>query len=156
MMTNSSLFQQVKLDNDFHIAKSTQLTRSACPVENSKAKNSFLVPMTQRKYLEQYSNLYLSRLNQLRCVVLEQGRRSWDGMVRNSISVKHSDKVLDVGKNKISWAVGTIYREMRLKPSILEEVTVSVCSMVKKKKRSLSNSFILAFWSSSSPSNQIY
>lgn len=48
-------------------------------------------------------------------------------MIVDGSTVHYSDKVLDLGRKKTSWAVGTIFREMKYKPSILEEISASVC-----------------------------
>lgn len=98
------------------------------PLKNNEVDNTFLLSMEERSYNEQYSNLYLNRLKKLRVKVYNKGSSAWSGMVRDGIPVKYSDKVLDLGKNRISWTVGTIYRDMGMKPSILEEVTASVSS----------------------------
>lgn len=81
--------------------------------------------MANRKYGEQYSNIYYSRLTKKRPMVYAQGKASWNGLKMNGEEAKYSLKVLDVGNNSLSWVVGTIYREMKLKPSILEEITAS-------------------------------
>lgn len=81
--------------------------------------------MANRKYGEQYSNIYFKRLEKLRPKVYIQGKNAWEGLKYNGEVAKHSPKVLDVGNNAVSWVVGTVYREMKLKPSILEEITAS-------------------------------
>lgn len=40
---------------------------------------------------------------------------------------KHVEKILDVQQGEISYLVGTIYMEMKLKPNILDDITKDVC-----------------------------
>lgn len=84
--------------------------------------------MTNRQYGEQYSNIYFARLTSKRPKVYSQGKKAWHSMKIDGNEVKYSLKVLDTGNTKVSWVVGTIYREMKYKPSILEEVSASVSS----------------------------
>lgn len=39
---------------------------------------------------------------------------------------KHVDKVLDVQQGEISYLVGTVYMDMKLKPNILNDITKDV------------------------------
>lgn len=82
--------------------------------------------MENRAYGEQYANIYFARLVKKRPKVYQQAKRAWDTLVMDGTQAKYSLKVLDVGKHRLSWVVGTVYREMKFKPSILEEVTASV------------------------------
>lgn len=104
------------------------------PVRELNARNAeaetefnkdYALSMANRKYGEQYSHIYYSRLTKKRPAVYAQGKAAWNGLKMGGEEVKYSLKVLDVGNNSISWVVGTIYRDMKLKPSILEEITAS-------------------------------
>lgn len=94
--------------------------------------NDFYLSMEQRQYDVQYANVYLQRLAKIRQKAYKQGHDAWGDMIIENIPVKYSEKVLEVGRNKYSWVVGTIYREMKLKPSILEEVATSVSTHIYK------------------------
>lgn len=96
------------------------------------ANNDFRLSMEQRQYDVQYANIYLKRLSQTRQKAYKQGYDAWSDMIIENNPVKYSEKVLEVGRNKYCWVVGTIYREMKLKPSILEEVSASVSIFIKK------------------------
>lgn len=39
---------------------------------------------------------------------------------------KHVEKILDVQQGEISFLIGTIYMEMKLKPNILDDITKDV------------------------------
>lgn len=81
--------------------------------------------MEKRAYGEQYSHIYFDRLTAKRPKVYAVAKRVWDGLKIDGEMAKYSLKVLDVGNHPISWVVGTVYREMKFKPSILEQITAS-------------------------------
>lgn len=111
-------------DEEYDILTRQESLRST---DDEAIRNSaFLLSMEKRQYGEQYSNIYFARLVKKRPKVYSQGKRAWDGMKIDGNDVKYSLKVLDTGSNKVSWVVGTVYREMKFKPSILEEITASV------------------------------
>lgn len=82
--------------------------------------------MEKREYIEQYSNFYLQRLNGLRRKVYDVAHKSWCDMIIEGSTVYHSERVLDLGNKKINWTIGTIFKEMKLKPSIFDEISSSV------------------------------
>lgn len=63
-------------------------------------------------YNQQYANFYYMRLQMLKQAVSEAV--DWDS--------PHADRVLDVVPNKKVWVVGTIYREMKNKPNIIDDL----------------------------------
>ncbi|TPX33388.1 DNA-directed DNA polymerase [Synchytrium microbalum] len=75
--------------------------------------------ITERSYSQQYAGLYFSRLSRLRQRVKEAAQQKWSQEAPNAIYV---DKVLDVEPNKPNWVMGTLYKDMPLKPNILDEV----------------------------------
>lgn len=38
------------------------------------------------------------------------------------------DRVLDVRQGKLSWIVGTVYMDLPLKPSIMDDISKEVCA----------------------------
>ncbi|KAG0261372.1 hypothetical protein DFQ27_002992 [Actinomortierella ambigua] len=73
-----------------------------------------------RNYQLQYAHLYFMRLMLMRNTVLAQARRKWGSLDK---PVKEIEKVLDVQQGEISYLVGTVYMEMKLKPNILNDIT---------------------------------
>lgn len=92
----------------------------------SELNSPFILSMQNRSYGEQYSNIYFARLIKKRPKVYSQAKRAWGGLVKDGVEAKYSLKVLDVGNHELSWVVGTVYREMKYKPSLLAEITASV------------------------------
>lgn len=78
--------------------------------------------LRERKYALQYSHIYTNRLSLLRPFVLSTVRDSWG--VRSGAS-RLCPKIVDLrpeeGRNTKPWVVcGCIYKEMTLKPSVLD------------------------------------
>ena len=74
----------------------------------------------KRDYERQFSQMYFYRLVKLRPLVVEAAQRAWPG-------VKHV-RILDVPEQTEVFIVGTLYKEMALKPRILDEYTKDVVS----------------------------
>lgn len=85
----------------------------------------FKLSMEKREYGEQYSHIYFDRLTLKRPQVYAVAKDAWEGIKIDGEVAKHSLKVLDLGTHPLSWAVGTVYREMKFKPSILEQITAN-------------------------------
>lgn len=66
-------------------------------------------------YERQYSQVYFYRLVKLRPIVIEAAEQKWPGVPYV--------RVLDVSEEREVFTVGTLYKEMALKPSILDEYT---------------------------------
>ncbi|KAF9362854.1 DNA polymerase delta subunit 2 [Mortierella sp. NVP85] len=81
-------------------------------------QDSFVVQT--RDYKQQYAHLYFMRLMLMRPKVLEQAELKWGSLHPRP---KHVEKVLDVQQREISYLVGTVYLDMKLKPNILNEIT---------------------------------
>ncbi|KAF9195271.1 hypothetical protein BGZ51_002786 [Haplosporangium sp. Z 767] len=73
-----------------------------------------------RDYKMQYAHLYYMRLMLMRPIVLEQAQQKWGSL---DPKAKHVEKVLDVQQGEISYLVGTVYMDMKLKPNILNDIT---------------------------------
>lgn len=78
--------------------------------------------------------MYILKIKALREKAYQQGKKSWEGMKMDGTPAKYSAKVLDIGKQQLSWSVGTVYCDMELKPSILEEVSKSVSLLLLIQK----------------------
>jgi DNA polymerase delta subunit 2 len=65
----------------------------------------------------QFSQMYFTRLTRLRPTVIDAAKKKWQkqGLELNYV------RVLDVPEDKDVFLVGTLYKEMALKPSILDE-----------------------------------
>ena len=73
----------------------------------------FLLPKT-RTYEKQYSSLYFTRFMGMRKFVTARAEKKWPGvpLVKN---------LMDVEPSKRCIILGTVYKEMKLKPNILDE-----------------------------------
>ncbi|KAG0016954.1 hypothetical protein BGZ80_008744 [Entomortierella chlamydospora] len=92
--------------------------RSATFDDLGSLQESFIVK--SRDYKLQYAHLYFMRLVLMRPKVLEQAELKWGSL---SPVPKQVEKVLDVQQGEISYIVGTVYMDMKLKPNILNDIT---------------------------------
>ncbi|KAG0227382.1 hypothetical protein BGW42_002972 [Actinomortierella wolfii] len=76
--------------------------------------------LSNRNYQLQYAHLYFMRLTLMRNIVLGEARKKWGSLDK---PVKEVERVLDVQQGEISYLVGTIYMDMKLKPNILHDIT---------------------------------
>ncbi|KIO30939.1 hypothetical protein M407DRAFT_42717, partial [Tulasnella calospora MUT 4182] len=58
-----------------------------------------------------YSSIYFLRLHEMKKAVAQVARAKWANA-----------PVLDIKKGKLSYVIGTVYMDMRLKPSILDDI----------------------------------
>eukprot|EP00188_Purpureofilum_apyrenoidigerum_P002271 Plantae.Rhodophyta-Purpureofilum_apyrenoidigerum.ctg23918.p1 GENE.Plantae.Rhodophyta-Purpureofilum_apyrenoidigerum.ctg23918~~Plantae.Rhodophyta-Purpureofilum_apyrenoidigerum.ctg23918.p1 ORF type:complete len:490 (+),score=75.09 Plantae.Rhodophyta-Purpureofilum_apyrenoidigerum.ctg23918:76-1470(+) len=77
--------------------------------------------MKDKKFSQQYSQVYYNRLNMQRKDVFEAARRKWN--IQDEGIVK--DRLLKVQVNEPCVVVGLLFKEMKLKPSILREYAKS-------------------------------
>ncbi|KAJ3298000.1 hypothetical protein HK104_011295 [Borealophlyctis nickersoniae] len=73
-----------------------------------------------RVYSQQYAGIYFSRLNMLRPSTLKAAKERWG---KGDKPPPHIPRVLDVQPGEVCYVVGTLYKDMPLKPNILDEVT---------------------------------
>ncbi|KAF9355976.1 hypothetical protein BGX26_005869 [Mortierella sp. AD094] len=92
--------------------------RSATFDDLGSLQESFIVK--SRDYKLQYAHLYFMRLMLMRPKVLKQAELKWGSL--NPVP-KQVEKVLDVQQGEISYIVGTVYMDMKLKPNILNDIT---------------------------------
>ncbi|KAF9110706.1 hypothetical protein BGX27_005991 [Mortierella sp. AM989] len=81
-------------------------------------QENFIVKL--RDYRLQYAHLYFMRLMLMRPNVLKQAELKWGSL---NPTPTHAEKVLDVQQGEISYIVGTVYMDMKLKPNILQDIT---------------------------------
>ncbi|KAG0336960.1 hypothetical protein BG000_005958 [Podila horticola] len=92
--------------------------RTAIADDLGPLQETFIVK--SRDYKLQYAHLYFMRLMLMRPVVLQQANVKWGSLEPKA---QHVDKVLDVQQGEISYLVGTVYMDMKLKPNILNDIT---------------------------------
>ncbi|ROV92708.1 hypothetical protein VSDG_06609 [Cytospora chrysosperma] len=76
-----------------------------------------------RSYQQQYADTYFLRLTKIRPAVEEVAAAAWEGTVIGGETAKKVDRVLDVRQGELCWVTGTVYRDMPLKPNILDDVS---------------------------------
>lgn len=79
--------------------------------------------LSDRNFIQQYANIYYMRLASLKADTVKAASLGWDDIKIDGRQVHHVDKVLHIGDSQLCWVVGTIYKEMKFKPSILEDVS---------------------------------
>lgn len=78
----------------------------------------FLLSPTEQSH--QYFNVYQNRMRQLRPGVIE---RINSLQKANSTSLPVEERILDIKLNEHCYLIGTIFKEMPLKPNVLSEYT---------------------------------
>ncbi|KAK7730411.1 DNA polymerase delta small subunit Cdc1 [Cytospora paraplurivora] len=76
-----------------------------------------------RSYQQQYADTYFLRLTKIKPAVDEVAEAAWEGTVIGGETAKKVDRVLDVRQGELCWVSGTVYRDMALKPNILDDVS---------------------------------
>ncbi|KMQ42872.1 DNA polymerase delta subunit [Trichophyton violaceum] len=82
-----------------------------------------LPPGAARHYQQQYSDIYFLRLTRLKPAVAEVAKAAWEGYNIAGEYARRVDRVLDVRQGKLSWIVGTVYMDLPLKPSIMDDIS---------------------------------
>lgn len=92
----------------------TQLERSTCKYTNNSAR--FITKKIEKgtAYKTQFAQIYFQRLIQMRPSLLTAAKKKWG-------TVPIEKKLLDMRAGKQCVIIGTIYKEMKLKPNILDE-----------------------------------
>ncbi|KAK0210508.1 DNA polymerase alpha/epsilon subunit B-domain-containing protein [Desarmillaria ectypa] len=80
---------------------------------------SFRIGDGDKSYKHQYSNIYFTRLSELRKSVEERAVRRWANVEGNPRIVR---RVLEVVKSQLCYIIGTVYMDMPLKPNVLEDI----------------------------------
>ncbi|KAK4164897.1 DNA polymerase alpha/epsilon subunit B-domain-containing protein [Cladorrhinum sp. PSN259] len=89
---------------------------------NYKPLNTFVLPK-QRQYRQQFADIYFLRLTKIKPAVEEAAIAAWKNTKIGGEKAKKVERVLDVRQGELCWVAGTVYMDMPLKPSILEDVS---------------------------------
>ncbi|KAK4104867.1 hypothetical protein N658DRAFT_521432 [Parathielavia hyrcaniae] len=89
---------------------------------NYKPLDSFTLPK-DRQYQQQFADIYFLRLAKIKPAVEEVAITAWEGTVLGGETATKVDRVLDVRQGQLCWVAGTVYMDMPLKPSVLEDVS---------------------------------
>ena len=89
----------------------------------SRDANPFLMKRGAKKsFTQQFSHIYYARLHLLRPCLMEQAQ-SYIATVSTQPKPRLCKNVLDIHKGELCILIGTLYKDMKLKPSILDEYT---------------------------------
>uniref|UniRef100_A0A060T813 DNA-directed DNA polymerase n=1 Tax=Blastobotrys adeninivorans TaxID=409370 RepID=A0A060T813_BLAAD len=108
-------------ENESYPTRSRVVSKSTDVSYNS----DFLLDMSKRQYGQQFANLYYMRLEVLKPRVMENAKQSWEGMKFGGLTVQHASRILDIRQGNLVWIVGTIYKDMKYKPNVLEDVSAN-------------------------------
>ncbi|KAK4238704.1 DNA polymerase alpha/epsilon subunit B-domain-containing protein [Achaetomium macrosporum] len=96
------------------------------PIERSESNyrplNTFALPQ-DRQYQQQFADIYFLRLTKIKPFVEEVANAAWEGTILGGETATKVDRVLDVRQGQLCWVAGTVYMDMPLKPSVLEDVS---------------------------------
>jgi len=82
--------------------------------------DAFLV--NERKYSRQYADIYFTRLTQLRSKVSKVAIEAWKDFTVAGQVAQEVERILDVKQGELCWITGTVYKDMPLKPNVLEDL----------------------------------
>lgn len=85
----------------------------------------FCIPIQNADFGGQYASVYFMRLERLRADVLKKCQATFGGISVDNKRMKYVPRVLNVRQGDPCWIIGTIYREMKYKPNVLEDVSKS-------------------------------
>ncbi|KAG5358006.1 DNA polymerase delta subunit 2 [Yarrowia sp. B02] len=94
--------------------------RTNLAAKETPLNEGFTLPITKRNYNRQYAPIYYMRLHQLMSQVIDAATAKWADK-----NVKYLNKCLDMLVGETVYVVGTLFKDMKYKPSMLEEVTRS-------------------------------
>ncbi|KAK4155453.1 DNA polymerase alpha/epsilon subunit B-domain-containing protein [Chaetomidium leptoderma] len=83
--------------------------------------HSFALPK-DRQYQQQFADIYFLRLTKIKPAVEAVASAAWAETILAGETATKVDRVLDVRQGQLCWVVGTVYMDMPLKPSVLEDV----------------------------------
>ncbi|AEO63352.1 82af3b49-ba80-45ad-b05f-0a3b9bafa2c1 [Thermothielavioides terrestris] len=89
---------------------------------NYKSLDTFSLPK-DRQYQQQFADIYFLRLTKIKPAVEEVASAAWEGTILGGETATKVDRVLDVRQGQLCWVAGTVYMDMPLKPSVLEDVS---------------------------------
>ena len=79
-----------------------------------------------RPYQQQYGDMYFLRLAKIKPAVEQIAATAWGDTVIGGEPAQKVERVLDVRQGELCWVAGTVYMDMPLKPSILDDVSKDV------------------------------
>lgn len=83
-----------------------------------------------RQYQQQYGDMYFLRLTKIKPAVEEVAAAAFDDVVIAKHQATKVERVLDVRQGELCWVAGTVYMDMPLKPSILDDVSKDVSEQI--------------------------
>ncbi|BFZ53251.1 DNA polymerase delta small subunit Cdc1 [Savitreella phatthalungensis] len=90
----------------------------------------FVIDTKSRNYRTQYANIYYLRLALLKPLVQQHAAQRWGSVRSDHQTATHTDRILDTVQGELTWLIGTVYMDMRLKPNILEDIKMDVAKAV--------------------------
>ncbi|KAH6626911.1 DNA polymerase alpha/epsilon subunit B-domain-containing protein [Chaetomium sp. MPI-SDFR-AT-0129] len=97
----------------------TQVERAE---SNYKSLDTFALPK-DRGYQQQFADVYFLRLTKIKPSVEQVAAARWKNTVLGGEKATKVDRVLDVRQGHLCWVAGTVYMDMPLKPSVLDDVS---------------------------------
>ncbi len=84
-----------------------------------------------KEYSQQYAPLYYHRLQKMRPRLLQAAKERWEGATSSASSTaklpRIVNKILELRADEEVIVAGTLYKEMPLRPNILESYAKEVC-----------------------------
>lgn len=103
------------------MSKNTMTVRQVQKNEDSIPLNDeYKMAMSKRNYNRQYAPIYYMRLHKLMGGLIDEATAKWA-----PLGTKYLPKCLDIEEDQTVFVIGTLFKEMKYKPSMLEEVTRS-------------------------------
>jgi hypothetical protein len=81
----------------------------------------------KKEYAQQYAPLYYHRLQKMRPRLLQAAKERWEGAGKASSMPRVVGKILELRPGEEVIVAGTLYKEMPLRPNILESYAKEVC-----------------------------
>lgn len=69
------------------------------------------------------------RLAKIKPAVEAVANAAWEDTFLGGETAQQMERVLDVRQGQLCWVIGTVYMDMPLKPSVLEDVSKDVCGL---------------------------
>ncbi|RMD41893.1 hypothetical protein DV735_g3215, partial [Chaetothyriales sp. CBS 134920] len=108
----------------------TPVAERSRPMERQRAAAAYnplhsyrLTREEMKQYEQQFGDMYFLRLAKLKPVVERIAEEAWFDFEIAGEQAQRVERVLDVRQGHLCWVVGTIYMDMPLKPSILEDIS---------------------------------
>jgi DNA polymerase delta subunit 2 len=86
--------------------------------------STFVLPQASKRRYGQYADLYFARLVLLKEQVERVGQTAWRDFEIAGSPANRVERVLDVRQGEVCWVVGTVFMDMPLKPSIMDDLAM--------------------------------